>query len=87
MLCEQAAKAEIDALPIKKIQRLSLSRMKLVCFMPDCSWKKIYRTQGWMNQYIAATADTVVLMVSGIPVTIKDKNKIVMILHHGIYRK
>jgi adenosylcobinamide kinase/adenosylcobinamide-phosphate guanylyltransferase len=26
-----------------------------------------------MNQYIAATADTVVLMVSGIPVTIKDK--------------
>jgi adenosylcobinamide kinase/adenosylcobinamide-phosphate guanylyltransferase len=29
--------------------------------------------KGWMNQYIAATADTVVLMVSGIPVTIKDK--------------
>ena len=27
--------------------------------------------QGWMNQYIAAHADTVVLMVSGIPVTIK----------------
>jgi hypothetical protein len=43
--------------------------------------------KGWMNQYIAATADTVVLMVSGIPVTIKDKNKIVMILHHGIHRK
>jgi adenosylcobinamide kinase/adenosylcobinamide-phosphate guanylyltransferase len=30
---------------------------------------------GWMNQYIAATADTVVLMVSGIPVTIKKKIK------------
>jgi len=27
--------------------------------------------QGWMNQYIASQADQVVLMVSGIPVTIK----------------
>lgn len=27
---------------------------------------------GWMNQYIAACADEVVLMVSGIPVTIKN---------------
>ena len=29
--------------------------------------------QGWMNQYIAARADSVVLMVSGIPVDIKKK--------------
>ena len=28
--------------------------------------------QGWMNQYIASHADTVVMMVSGIPVTIKQ---------------
>lgn len=27
--------------------------------------------QGWVNQYIAARADEVILMVSGIPVTIK----------------
>lgn len=27
---------------------------------------------GWMNQYIARQADEVILMVSGIPVTIKD---------------
>lgn len=27
--------------------------------------------EGWMNQYIAARADEVILMVSGIPVTIK----------------
>ena len=26
---------------------------------------------GWLNQYVAARADSVVLMVSGIPVTIK----------------
>ena len=35
--------------------------------------RKFTELQGWMNQYIAATADTVVLMVSGIPVTIKEK--------------
>lgn len=28
--------------------------------------------QGWMNQYIAARADKVMLMVSGIPVTVKE---------------
>jgi adenosylcobinamide kinase/adenosylcobinamide-phosphate guanylyltransferase len=29
--------------------------------------------QGWMNQYIASRSDTVVLMVSGIPVNIKSR--------------
>lgn len=29
--------------------------------------------QGWMNQYIASCADTVVMMVSGIPVNIKPQ--------------
>ncbi len=29
--------------------------------------------QGWMNQYVASKASTVILMVSGIPVTIKGK--------------
>lgn len=29
--------------------------------------------QGWVNQYVAARANTVVLMVSGIPVTIKGQ--------------
>ncbi|HCK23776.1 MAG TPA: adenosylcobinamide kinase/adenosylcobinamide phosphate guanyltransferase, partial [Bacteroides graminisolvens] len=27
---------------------------------------------GWVNQYIAARADKVVLMVSGIPVNVKE---------------
>jgi len=31
--------------------------------------------QGWVNQYIASKADRVVLMVSGIPVTIKEEQK------------
>ena len=33
--------------------------------------RKFTELQGWMNQYIAKKSDTVVLMVSGIPVTIK----------------
>jgi adenosyl cobinamide kinase/adenosyl cobinamide phosphate guanylyltransferase len=41
--------------------------------MPTAVGRKFTELQGWMNQYIAATADTVVLMVSGIPVTIKIK--------------
>ena len=31
--------------------------------------------QGWMNQYVASHADTVILMVSGIPVTIKEDHE------------
>lgn len=31
--------------------------------------------QGWANQYIAALAKQVILMVSGIPVTIKNENQ------------
>lgn len=33
--------------------------------------RKFTDLQGWMNQYIAACADEVILMVSGIPVKIK----------------
>ncbi len=33
--------------------------------------RKFVELQGWMNQHIAAKADKVVLMVSGIPVAIK----------------
>jgi adenosylcobinamide kinase/adenosylcobinamide-phosphate guanylyltransferase len=35
--------------------------------------RKFTDLQGWMNQYIAQKADEVILMVSGIPVTIKNK--------------
>ncbi|TGD56695.1 bifunctional adenosylcobinamide kinase/adenosylcobinamide-phosphate guanylyltransferase [Flavobacterium humi] len=34
--------------------------------------RKFTELQGWMNQYLAKKADKVVLMVSGIPVTIKS---------------
>lgn len=35
--------------------------------------RKFTELQGWMNQFLAKNSDTVVLMVSGIPVTIKGK--------------
>lgn len=34
--------------------------------------RKFTDMQGWMNQYIAAQADKVILMVSGIPMTVKE---------------
>ena len=34
--------------------------------------------QGWMNQHIASKADTVFLMVSGIPVLIKGSSPIAL---------
>jgi adenosylcobinamide kinase/adenosylcobinamide-phosphate guanylyltransferase len=36
--------------------------------------RKFTDLQGWANQYIASLANTVILMVSGIPVTIKNKS-------------
>ncbi|WP_300564540.1 bifunctional adenosylcobinamide kinase/adenosylcobinamide-phosphate guanylyltransferase [Flavobacterium sp.] len=35
--------------------------------------RKFTELQGWMNQYLAKNADKVVLMISGIPVTIKGQ--------------
>ena len=37
--------------------------------------RKFTDLQGWLNQYIASIADEVILMVSGLPVTIKTGNK------------
>ena len=36
------------------------------------SGRKFVELQGWMNQHIAAAADQVILMVSGIPMLIKS---------------
>ena len=37
--------------------------------------RKFTDMQGWMNQYVAAQADEVTLMVCGIPVKIKSENE------------
>ena len=38
----------------------------------DAVQRRFTDLQGWMNQYIASRADEVLLMVSGIPVTVKS---------------
>lgn len=38
---------------------------------PDAVQRKFTDLQGWLNQYIAAQADEVVLMISGIPMKVK----------------
>ena len=39
---------------------------------PDPIQRKFTDLQGWLNQYIASRADEVVLMISGIPMKIKE---------------
>lgn len=39
---------------------------------PDLVQRKFTDLQGWLNQYIASRADEVVLMISGIPMKIKE---------------
>ena len=39
----------------------------------DAIQRKFTDMQGWMNQYIASRANRVILMVSGIPVKVKDE--------------
>ena len=39
----------------------------------DAVQRRFTDLQGWMNQYIASHADEVILMVSGIPVTVKSE--------------
>lgn len=39
---------------------------------PDPVQRKFTDLQGWLNQYIASCADEVVLMISGIPMKIKE---------------
>jgi len=38
----------------------------------DAVQRRFTDLQGWMNQYIASRADEVILMISGIPVTVKS---------------
>jgi adenosylcobinamide kinase/adenosylcobinamide-phosphate guanylyltransferase len=72
-LCLEQAKAEIDAIANQENTTIIIVVRMVWGFTDTAVGRKFTELQGWMNQYIAATADTVVLMVSGIPVTIKEK--------------
>ena len=74
-LCLEQAKAEIDTVANQENTTIIIvtNEIGMGLHADTAVGRKFTELQGWMNQYIAATADTVVLMVSGIPVTIKDK--------------
>ncbi|HEY4208499.1 MAG TPA: bifunctional adenosylcobinamide kinase/adenosylcobinamide-phosphate guanylyltransferase [Puia sp.] len=67
-----ACKKEIDALCQKEATLLMVSNeIGMGVHAETEIGRKFTDLQGWMNQYIAARANTVLLMVSGIPVKIK----------------
>jgi adenosylcobinamide kinase/adenosylcobinamide-phosphate guanylyltransferase len=68
-----ACKKEIDALSRQSTTYIIISNEIGMGMHADTEiGRKFTDLQGWMNQYIAGKAGTVVFMVSGIPVTIKN---------------
>ena len=71
--CLEACKKEIDALARQDATLLIISNEIGMGVHADTEiGRKFTDLQGWMNQYIAARAAKVILMVSGIPLIVKD---------------
>jgi Adenosyl cobinamide kinase/adenosyl cobinamide phosphate guanylyltransferase len=71
--CLDACKREIDALKTRTTTYIIISNELGMGMHADTeTGRKFTDLQGWMNQYIAAKADKVVFMVSGIPLIIKQ---------------
>lgn len=69
-----AAKAEFDAFTQRDATYIFVTNeigSGGVC--ENALQRKFTDLQGWMNQYIASKADEVILMVSGIPVKVKER--------------
>jgi adenosylcobinamide kinase/adenosylcobinamide-phosphate guanylyltransferase len=72
--CLAACSWEIDALARRDATLILISNeigMGLHADTP--AGRKFTDLQGWVNQYIAAKADQAIFMVSGIPLTLKNK--------------
>ncbi|HSD07089.1 bifunctional adenosylcobinamide kinase/adenosylcobinamide-phosphate guanylyltransferase [Flavobacterium sp.] len=69
----EQAKTEIDAIVQQKDTKIIIvtNEIGMGVHAETHIGRKFVELQGWMNQYIAKNANTVVLMVSGIPVKIK----------------
>jgi adenosylcobinamide kinase / adenosylcobinamide-phosphate guanylyltransferase len=72
-LCLEQAKAEFDAIAKQENTTIIIvtNEIGMGVHADTHIGRKFTELQGWMNQYLAKNADTVVLMVSGIPVVIK----------------
>jgi adenosylcobinamide kinase / adenosylcobinamide-phosphate guanylyltransferase len=70
--CLEACKKEIGELARQDAVLIIISNEIGMGIHADTeSGRRFTDLQGWMNQYIAAKADTVIFMVSGIPLTVK----------------
>ena len=75
-VCLNACRREIDELIRKEALLIFISNEIGMGLHADTEvGRKFTDLQGWVNQYIAAAADEVIFMVSGIPVTIKNIQK------------
>ena len=69
----EACKKEIDELCRQEATLIIISNeIGMGVHAETEAGRKFADLQGWINQYIAAKAGKVILMISGIPVTIKD---------------
>ncbi|HZE84247.1 MAG TPA: bifunctional adenosylcobinamide kinase/adenosylcobinamide-phosphate guanylyltransferase, partial [Puia sp.] len=70
----EACKKEIDELSQQKALLIIISNeIGMGVHAETEAGRKFTDLQGWMNQYIASKAMKVILMISGIPVTIKHE--------------
>jgi len=71
-----AAKAEFEKLPLRENHWIFVSNeLGMSLHAETEAGRKFTDAQGFLNQYIAAKADRVVLMVAGIPMEIKSENR------------
>ncbi len=72
--CLAACREEIDALALRDAVLIVISNEIGMGMHADTpAGRKFMDLQGWVNQYIAAKADQAIFMVSGIPLTLKNK--------------
>ena len=70
--CFASCKAEIDALLEREAYLIVISNeIGMGLHAETETGRKFTDLQGWVNQYLAARADEVIFMISGIPLTVK----------------
>jgi len=70
--CFASCKVEIDALLEQQAFLIVISNeIGMGMHSDTAAGRKFTDLQGWVNQYLAARADNVILMISGIPLTVK----------------
>ncbi|MEO8516964.1 MAG: bifunctional adenosylcobinamide kinase/adenosylcobinamide-phosphate guanylyltransferase [Flavobacterium sp.] len=74
-LCLEQAKAEFEVIANQENATIIIitNEIGMGVHAETHIGRKFTELQGWMNQYLGKKADKVVLMVSGIPVTIKGQ--------------